>query len=125
MPMIHEELDAVLLGADRIGLALVADVGALERELTAARGALVLAYHALDHEGRLLGQAIQAPEGVLAEVGEAPHALDRARAVADHEKEQLAARSAVREPALNPDRGADMAPGILDANGFQDPLRGG
>ncbi len=61
MAMLHEEIDAVFLGRDGVGLALrhaLNDFDVLDIELEAAGGALIGTHLAGDNHRRLLGQAL-------------------------------------------------------------------
>ena len=62
MAMLHEEVDAVILEADRVGIGLgnaLHHFDVLHIQLKAARGALIGADLAGDDDAGLLGQALE------------------------------------------------------------------
>ncbi len=61
VPVVHQEIDAVLLGRDRIGIAFrdaLHDLGAFHIHLKAAGGARLGAHFAAQNQRGLLGQIL-------------------------------------------------------------------
>ena len=96
--VLHEEVDAVLLGGDGVGVGLgdaLDDLDVLDVELVAAGGALVGADLAGDDDAGLLREAFEGFEdGSGATALDVGHALDGAGAVAEDGEEELAATRA-------------------------------
>ena len=82
MPVIHQELDAVLLGRDRIGIGfgnLLDDFHALDIHLVAALRARLRANLAAHDERRFLRQMLQFFEDIFRQFALQRDALDEAR----------------------------------------------
>ena len=119
--MVHEEIGAVLLGRDRVGLGDRHHLEAPKTHLDPARGAGVGAQHALDDHRRLLGEpGAFLPRGGR-QVLDAGHALHHAAAVADHQELDLPARAPMNHPAAQLDGLAHVGRRIRDADPGGDP----
>ena len=119
MAVLHQEVDAVLLGRDRIGIALgnaLHDLGGFHLEFVAARGAFVGAHLPGDDQGGFLRQALERVPHLGRNLALDDHALHQTGAVADDGEEQLAALPQVIEPAANGDRLAFMTAELRDSN---------
>src|SRR5579859_8051152 len=103
MAALHEEVDAMLLRRDRIGIVFwhaLDDLDLLHIELVAARSPLVCPDLACDDNAGFLGKALQTLENLRSHAGFVGHALDRAGAIAKDGKDQLAALAHIVQPAL-------------------------
>ena len=106
MAMLHQEIDAVLLGRDGIGLLLghaLHHFDVLDIELVAAGGALVGADAAGDDDAGLLGEVLCGLPDFRRDGGLGHDALHGARAIAKDGEEQLAGGAHVVEPAVQDD----------------------
>jgi hypothetical protein len=106
MAMLHEEVDAVLLGSDGIGVGLgdsLDNLKAFHVELISSRCSLVGADSSGDDDRGLLGEAFEGLENLRGDALYVGHALDGAGAVAKDGKEELAALAEVVEPAAEGD----------------------
>ena len=106
MAMLHEEVDAVLLESDGVGVGLgdaLDDLEVFNVELVAAGGALVGADFAGDDDAGFLGEAFEGLEDLGGDALDVGHALDGAGAVAKDGEEQLAALAEVVEPSAEGD----------------------
>ena len=102
MAMLHEEVDAMLLEGDGVGVGLgnaLDDLDVFDVEFEAAGGALVGADLAGDDDAGLLRQALERFEDRGRDALDVGHALYGAGAVAKDGKEQLAALARVVEPS--------------------------
>ena len=111
---IHQVIDAVLLRRDRIVVRFVDDLEAAGDHLVAAGRALLGLHRAGDDDRALLAQVIGRLERRFVDVLLAHHDLEEAGAVADDEEVDLAARSAVVQPALDGDGLADVLADLVD-----------
>ncbi len=106
MAVLHEEVDAMLLERDGIGIGLghaLDDLDVFNIELKAARGALVGADLAGDDDRRLLREAFEGLEDCRRHALDVRDALHGSRAVAKDGKQQLAALAEVVEPSAQRD----------------------
>ena len=106
MAVLHEEVDAVLLEGDGVGVGLgdaLDDLDIFDVELEAAGGTLVGANLAGDDDGRLLREAFERFENFGRDALDVGHALDGSGAVAKDGEEKLAALAEVVEPAAERD----------------------
>ena len=106
MAMLHEEVDAVLLEGDGVGVGLgnaLDDLNVFDIELEAAGGALVGADLAGDDDGRLLREAFERLEDCGRNALDVGDALHGSGAVAKDGKQQLAALAEVIEPSAQGD----------------------
>ena len=106
MAMLHQEIDAVLLGRDGVGLLLghaLHDFDVLDVELVAAGRALVGADAAGDDDAGLLGEVPGGLPDFRRDGGLGHDALHGARAIAKDGEEQLAGGAHVVEPAVQHD----------------------
>ncbi len=104
--VLHEEVDAVLLGGDGVGVGLgdaLDDFDVFDVELEAAGGALVGADFAGDDEAGFLGQAFEGGEDFRGDGFDVGYALDRAGAVAEDGEDELAGFAGVVEPSAEGD----------------------
>ncbi len=104
--MLHEEVDAVLLERDRVGIGLgdaLDDLNILDVQLKPAVGALVGADLAGDDDTGLLGQALERLKDLRRNALDVGYALDGAGAVAKDGKQELAALAQVIEPSAQSD----------------------
>ena len=97
---IHQEVDAVFLRRDREVVRLAHDLEARDVDLVAARRALVRARGAVHDDGALLREVVGPRERLVADGGLGHDGLDEAGSVADLQKVDLAARSAVASQPL-------------------------
>ena len=103
---LHEEVDAVLLGSDGVGVGLgdaLDDLDVLDVELKSSRRALVGADFAGDDDRGLLGEAFEGFEDCRGHALDVGHALHGAGAVAEDGEQELAALAGVVEPAADGD----------------------
>ena len=110
--MVHQELDAVLLGRDRVGgfgRDTLQDLELGDVKLEAAGRALVSAHLARDAHGGLLRQVARLLEDFRGDSALHDDALDDPGAVAEERKQQLAALAQVVKPALD----HDLLAGVL------------
>src|SRR5260370_15629437 len=103
MAVVEQERDPVILRRDRIVSRGRNDRERFERELVAARRALVLAHDAGRFERGFLAHVIRRREILRAEIGERRDALAYAGAVAHLQKMYLPARALAREPSFERD----------------------
>ncbi len=106
MAMLHQELDAVLLGRDGIRIVRIDALQNLriaDVHLVAAGSALVGAHLAGDDHAGFLGQALDRLEQFGRDRVLGDDALDDAAAVAENGEQQFAALAQVVEPAANGD----------------------
>ena len=106
MTVLLQEVDAVLLERDGVGVGLghaLHDLDVFHVELEAARRALVRTHFPGDDHRRFLGQAFERCEDFRRNALDMRHALDRSGAVAKDGKQQLAAFAQVVEPAAQGD----------------------
>ena len=106
MAVLHQEVDAVLLERDGVGIGLghaLDDLEVFDVELISARRALVGAHLAGDNDARLLREAFECLEDFGRNALDVGYALDGAGAVAKDGKEQLAALAQVVEPSAQGD----------------------
>ena len=117
MAMLHQEIDAVLLGRDGVRIVRVHtlhDLRVGDVHLVAAGRALVGADFAGDDHARFLGQALDRVEQLGRDGVLGHHALDDAAAVAKDGEQQLAALAQVVEPAAKGDGLAFMLADFAD-----------
>jgi hypothetical protein len=106
MAVLHEEVDAMLLEGDGVGIGLgdaLDDLEIEDIELISARRPLVGTDFAGDDDARLLGEAFQGIEDGGRNALYVGDALDGAGAVAKDGEEELAALAEVVEPAAECD----------------------
>src|ERR1035437_7579539 len=106
MAMLHEEVDAVLLGSDGVGVGLgdtLDDLEAFNVEFEAAGSALVGTDFAADDDAGFLGEALEGLENFRGDAFYVGHALDGAGAVAKDGEKELAALAKVVEPTAEGD----------------------
>ncbi len=117
--VVHQELDAVLLGRDRVADGVLQHFGRVDVDLIPlghAGGAGIGLHRAADDERRLLPQVGQPLEQLVAHVRPVDNALGQARAVAQAQEQQLALGRQVIEPAANGDALADMVGDAFDGD---------
>src|SRR5260370_16700718 len=102
MAVVEQERDPVILRRDRIVSRGRNDRERFERELVAARRALVLAHDADHFERGFLAHVIRRREILRAEIGERRDALAYAGAVAHFQKMDLPPRALAPEPSFEP-----------------------
>jgi hypothetical protein len=106
MAMLHEEVDAVLLEGDGVGVGLgdaLNDLEAFDVELIAAGRTLVGTDFAGDDDAGLLGEAFEGFEDFGGDALHVGYALDGSGAVAKDGEEELAALAEIVEPAAEGD----------------------
>jgi hypothetical protein len=106
MAMLHEEVDAVLLEGDGIGIGLghaLDDLELFNVELETALGALVGADLAFDDDGGFLGEAFEGFKHFRGNTFDMGHALHGSGSVAKYGEQELAAFSEVIEPSVEGD----------------------
>src|SRR5438093_643006 len=103
MTPIQQVIDAVLFRRDRIVVRLADHFDALDVDFVSARRPRVGPRGAGDDERCLLREVIRGLEQIVAHGGLRHHALNEARAVAQDQKMDLAARSAVVQPPFDGD----------------------
>jgi hypothetical protein len=106
MAVLHEEVDAVLLEGDGVGVGLgnaLNDLNIFYVELEAARGTLVCAHFAGDDDGRLLGEAFEGFKDSGRDALDVGYALNGSGAVAKDGEEKFAALAEVVEPSAKGD----------------------
>ena len=111
---IHQVIDAVLLRRDGIVVRFADDLEAVRDQFVAAGRARLFFHRAGHDDGAFLTQVIGLLERRLVHVALAHHDLEKAGPVTDHEEMNLAARSAVVQPALDGDRLAGVLADLLD-----------
>ena len=116
MPAVEQVIDAVLLRRDGVVVRLADDLEALDVDLVSARRARVRTRRAGHHDRRFLRQMIGGLEDLLAHGGLRHHRLDEARAVAEDEEMDLAARAAVMEPPFDGDLLALVPADVFDVD---------
>src|SRR6267143_2078156 len=106
MPVLHQEIDAVFLGCDRVWIGL----GDLLKNLhmghvkfITARSPLVRAHLALDDHARLLRESFQRVKGFRSNGVLGDHPLNESAAVPKDREQKLAALTQVIEPASDGD----------------------
>jgi hypothetical protein len=106
MAVLHEEIDAMLLEGDGVGVGLgdaLNDLKVFDIELEAAGSALVGADLAGDDDAGLLSEAFEGLEDRGRDAFDVGDALDGSGAVTKDGKEQLAALAEVVKPAAEGD----------------------
>jgi len=104
--MLHEEVNAVLLEGDGVGVGLgdaMDDLQLFNVELEAALGALVGADLAGDDDGGFLGEAFERFENFGRHAFDVGYALHGSGAVAKDGEEELTAFAEIVEPTLDGD----------------------
>jgi hypothetical protein len=102
MPVIHEEVDAMVLGRDRIGISLgdlLEDVDAFHIELVPALRTGFRANLAAHNQRRFLGQVLEFLEHRFRQFALQRDALDEPRAIAHDREDDLAGLAQVVKPA--------------------------
>ena len=97
--VLHQEVDAVRLGRDRVALGRGDDLGIRYGHLVAADAALVGPDGPGHRQRRLLAEPLELLEELIRHLALFDDALAQARAVADDQKQDLAAGPAVVQPA--------------------------
>src|SRR5262249_19691958 len=113
VPAIEQVVDAVLLRRDREVVRLADDAQRLDVDLVSARRALVGARGARGDDRGFLGQVVGRLEQLVADRRLRHDGLDEARAVAQDQEMDLAARAAVVEPPLDGDLFALVPPDVF------------
>ena len=106
MPPLHEELDAMLLGRDRIRIVLwhtLDNLNLLDIQLKPALRPLIRADLAGDDDTRFLRKPLQGLEYFRRDTGLMGNSLDRSGPVAKDREEQFAAFAHVVKPAAQGD----------------------
>ncbi len=119
MAVLHQELGAVLLRRDRILGRQRLDPQVGDIQLVSAGGALIGAYRARHIHRRLLGQLLGRGERFVADIALEYDALDRAAAVAQLQKHQLAFFGLVINPAGQRHLLAVVPGDVLDICGWK------
>ncbi len=107
MAVLHEEVDAVLLGRDGVGIGLgdfLQDLHVGNVEFEAAGGALVGADFAFDDHARFLRQALEGVEGFGRDGVLGDNTLNLTAAVTEDWEQKLSALAQVIQPSANGDR---------------------
>ena len=106
MPVLHEEVDAVLLEGDGVGIGFgdaLDDLNVFDIELEAAGGTLVGAHLAGDDDRGFLSETLECLKDGGRNALDVGYALDGSGAIAKDGKQELAAFAEVVEPAAEGD----------------------
>src|SRR5271166_1818053 len=117
MAMIHEEVNAVIFGCDRVWMFLgnvLQNAGAFHIEFVSASGTLLGPDLPSDNERTFLSEALQRFEDVLGELTLHRNALDHAAAIADDREDDLAGLAQIIEPASDLHSLANMLSCVCD-----------
>src|SRR5262249_9252473 len=117
--VLHQELDAVLLGLDRILRRDLDDLDVGDIKLIPARRTIVGSHRAGDPAGALQGQLLGRSEDLLRHILLEDHALNHPAAVAQADEDQLALLSLACHPAGQRDGLAIVAGDLRDRSAWE------
>ena len=115
--VLHQEVDAVRLGRDRVALGRRDDLGVRDGHFVAADAALLGANGPGHRERGLLAEPLELLEKLVGDLALFDDALAQTRAVADDQKLDLAAGPAVVQPAIQRYFLPDVIFQLVDVNG--------
>src|SRR4051812_46844998 len=119
MPVIHEEVDSMVFGRDRIGMILrdaLEELCTVDIELIAARSACFSAHGTGDNDRALLGKTLQRVECLFGQVALDGYALDQPTPITNERENNLAGLTQVVKPAANTDALSYVPTGFVNAD---------